>query len=68
MDMVRTGLPDMALRRFSTTFEAMLRCFVRTGAYDGVQAEGIEMGGYLAVVPQEQRIYDAHNAEFLLQR
>jgi len=58
----------MALRRFSTAFEGTLRCFVRTGAYDGVQAEGIEMGGYLAAVAQEQRIYDAHNAEFLLQR
>jgi polysaccharide biosynthesis protein PslH len=64
----RSGLPDLAVRRFSAAFTDKLRCFLRDGAYDAVQAEGIEMGGYLALVPPQQRIYDAHNAEFLLQR
>jgi glycosyltransferase involved in cell wall biosynthesis len=41
---------------------------VRAEQYDLVQAEGIEMAGYLAAVPAERRVYDAHNAEFLLQR
>jgi glycosyltransferase involved in cell wall biosynthesis len=45
-----------------------LRCFLQDEAYDAVQAEGIEMSGYLWDVPRRQRIYDAHNAEFLLQR
>jgi glycosyltransferase involved in cell wall biosynthesis len=68
LDLVRTQLPDMALRRFSTAFVDTLMCFVRAGVYDGVQAEGIEMAGYLGCVPPDLRIYDAHNAEFLLQR
>jgi glycosyltransferase involved in cell wall biosynthesis len=68
MDVARTGLPDMAQRRFSTAFLDMLRCFVRDGAYEAVQAEGIEMAGYLGCVPPTKRVYDAHNAEFLLQR
>jgi glycosyltransferase involved in cell wall biosynthesis len=67
-DLARSGLPDMALRRFSAAFMETLGCFLREGCYDGVQAEGIEMAGYLACVPPAQRIYDAHNAEFLLQR
>jgi glycosyltransferase involved in cell wall biosynthesis len=68
LDVARTGLPDMALRRFSAAFVGTLKCFLKEGAYDGVQAEGIEMAGYLAYVPEAKRIYDAHNAEFLLQR
>src|SRR5712691_1090946 len=64
----RTGLPDVAHRRVSRVFREKLRCFLRDGAYDAVQAEGIEMAGYLWEVPAAKRIYDAHNAEFLLQR
>jgi polysaccharide biosynthesis protein PslH len=45
-----------------------LRGFVAAGAYAAVQAEGIEMARYLYLIPPGQRIYDAHNAEFLLQR
>jgi glycosyltransferase involved in cell wall biosynthesis len=66
--MARTGLPDVAHRRVSRAFRDKLRCFVRDGHYDAVQAEGIEMAGYLWDVPTRQRVYDAHNAEFLLQR
>lgn len=68
IDMATTGLPDMALRLWSPAFEAALRCALDTAAYDAVQAEGIEMAGYLDAVPPGRRIYDAHNAEFLLQR
>jgi polysaccharide biosynthesis protein PslH len=67
-DLARTQLPDLALRLWSEDFMRTVRCFVQDGAYAGVQAEGIEMARYLAAVPQAQRIYDAHNAEFLLQR
>ncbi len=66
--MARTGLPDIAHRRMSRVFREKLRCFLRDRAYDAVQAEGIEMAGYLWFVPAAHRIYDAHNAEFLLQR
>jgi len=68
VDAGRTRLPDMALRRFSAAFKDTLACFLREGDYDAVQAEGIEMAGYLGCVPAAKRIYDAHNAEFLLQR
>src|SRR5207249_995058 len=68
LDLARSELPDMALRRFSSEFMATVRCFVRDGDYAAVQAEGIEMATYLDAVPPAQRIYDAHNAEFLLQR
>lgn len=56
--------PDMALRLWSSE----LACLIDPRAYDVVQAEGIEMARYLAAVPPEKRVYDAHNAEFLLQR
>jgi polysaccharide biosynthesis protein PslH len=68
LDLGRADLPDMAWRRWSTRFMEELRCFVQDGAYAAVQAEGIEMARYLYAVPPGQRIYDAHNAEFLLQR
>jgi glycosyltransferase involved in cell wall biosynthesis len=68
VDIARTGLPDIVLRRLSKAFREKLRCFLQDGTYDAVQAEGIEVSGYLWDVPARQRIYDAHNAEFLLQR
>ena len=64
MDMAFSGLPDLAQRLWSTD----LAKAVAEGTYDAVQAEGIEMARYLFEVPPAQRIYDAHNAEFLLQR
>jgi glycosyltransferase involved in cell wall biosynthesis len=63
-DMARSELPDMAQRLWSAEFAAKA---ARTG-YDAVQAEGIEMARYLACTPPERRVYDAHNAEFLLQQ
>ena len=56
-------LPDMAQRLWSSDMAKA----VREGTYVAVQAEGIEMARYLLEVPPERRIYDAHNAEFLLQ-
>ncbi|HEV7665061.1 MAG TPA: glycosyltransferase family 4 protein [Chloroflexota bacterium] len=63
-DILRSPWPDMAWRLWSPAFAAR----VRQQGYSAVQAEGIEMARYLSVVPREKRIYDAHNAEFLLQR
>jgi glycosyltransferase involved in cell wall biosynthesis len=68
IDMATTGLPDMGLRLWSPAFEQALWCTLDSAAYDAVQAEGIEMAGYVDAVPPARRIYDAHNAEFLLQR
>jgi glycosyltransferase involved in cell wall biosynthesis len=58
----------MAERLWSPEFMSTVCHFLQENAYDGVQAEGIEMARYLGAVPPERRIYDAHNAEFLLQR
>ncbi len=63
-DMARSDLPDIAHRLWFPSIADT----VRAGAYDAVQAEGIEMARYLFGVPPERRIYDAHNAEFLLQQ
>jgi polysaccharide biosynthesis protein PslH len=68
IDLAQTPWPDMAHRLWSLAFAQQVHCFVEDGAYDAVQAEGIEMARYLRVVAPGQRIYDAHNAEFLLQR
>jgi glycosyltransferase involved in cell wall biosynthesis len=68
MDLAQTALPDMARRLWSPEFAQQLGCFLSTGSYDAVQAEGIEMARYLRPVPPDRRVYDAHNAEFLLQR
>ncbi len=68
IDMATSRLPDMALRLWSPAFAQAVRCFLKDGGYDAVQAEGLEMAGYLNAAPPGLRIYDAHNAEFLLQR
>jgi len=68
LDVARSDLPDMAWRLWSPALLDTLRCWLEGERYGVVQAEGIEMARYLYAVPPAQRIYDAHNAEFLLQR
>jgi glycosyltransferase involved in cell wall biosynthesis len=68
LQQLRTTLPDVVERYASASFAARLRCAVAERDYVAVQAEGIEMAQYLSLVSPERRIYDAHNAEFLLQR
>jgi glycosyltransferase involved in cell wall biosynthesis len=59
-------LPDMAQRLWSPAFAGAVASMLATERYDAVQAEGIEMARYL---PRgTRRVYDAHNAEFMLQR
>jgi len=59
---------DVVERFASAAFREKVRSRLAEGSFDAVQAEGIEMAQYLDLVPPERRIYDAHNAEFLLQR
>jgi glycosyltransferase involved in cell wall biosynthesis len=66
-DLASSDLPDMAQRRWSRTFFDTVRCRIHEGRYTAVQAEGIEMARYLAAAPPAERVYDAHNAEFLVQ-
>src|SRR5262252_4065804 len=57
-DLARSGLPDMALRLWSPELAAEVQRAIQRTDYDAVQAEGIEMAGYLGLVPPEQRVYD----------
>jgi len=61
-------VPDVVARYASTAFGEKVARALAEHRFHAVQAEGIEMAQYLGLVPAEQRIYDAHNAEFLLQR
>lgn len=75
---VRTLLspqPDMARRLWSPEFAAALAEQLRASAFDFVHVEGIELAPYLPVIvrpaagrPRPLALYDAHNAEYLLQR
>jgi glycosyltransferase involved in cell wall biosynthesis len=67
-DIATSDLPDMAQRLWSPEFAQRVASQLRARAYDAVQSEGIEMARYLAMVPTDRRVYDAHNAEFLFQR
>lgn len=66
--MLRTGWPDMALRRWSPVFAAALRDLLREERYDVVEAEGIEMARYLPLAQGARTIFSDHNVEHLLQR
>jgi glycosyltransferase involved in cell wall biosynthesis len=68
LDVLRADWPDMALRQWSPEFLMQVRRALASEDYAVVQAEGIEMARYLAPVDPRRRVYDAHNAEFLLQR
>lgn len=66
--LVGSSRPDMAERLWSRSFQHCLADLLAHERYDAVQAEGIEMARYLAGVVGPARVYDAHNAEFALQR
>jgi sugar transferase (PEP-CTERM/EpsH1 system associated) len=64
--------PDMALRLWSPRFADRLAVWLRERDYDVIQIEGIEMARYgelaQSVAPGARRVFDDHNAEWLLQR
>jgi polysaccharide biosynthesis protein PslH len=68
LQLLDSGKVDIVARYASAAFREKLAAMLAQTRYDAVQAEGIEMAQYLDLVPPERRIYDAHNAEFLLQR
>lgn len=72
-DLVGTPLPDMARRLWSPAAANALASLTRDLRPDILQIEGIEMAPYFfalrdAGVSYGRAIYDAHNAETLLQR
>ncbi|MBI4769376.1 MAG: glycosyltransferase [Chloroflexi bacterium] len=80
-DRLRTLLsphPDLARRLWSPEFSRALADLPRDADFDVVHVEGLEMAPYLSLVRsqapppaaarQPQAIYDAHNAEHVIQR
>jgi glycosyltransferase involved in cell wall biosynthesis len=75
-------LPDMAWRLWSDAMMARVRSLCDQSTFDAIHIEGIEMARYVVqspkskVVsleskiqnPKSKIVYDAHNAEYLLQR
>jgi sugar transferase (PEP-CTERM/EpsH1 system associated) len=62
---------DLARRLWSPEFARTLAKAVQDGPADIVHIEGLEMAPYLAALmsgPRLRTLYDAHNAEHLLQR
>jgi glycosyltransferase involved in cell wall biosynthesis len=72
--LLASRLPDMAHRLWSDAFASALAELLSVRHYDVVQIEGIEMAPYARTVRQQTSergpriVYDAHNAEYLLQR
>jgi sugar transferase (PEP-CTERM/EpsH1 system associated) len=70
--MLTTRRPDMSWRLWSPAFNERLALRLREAAFDVVEIEGIEMAPYLPVIeaaqPKPMIIYDAHNAEWILQK
>ncbi|MCK6624789.1 MAG: glycosyltransferase [Anaerolineae bacterium] len=70
--MLTTSRPDMSLRLWSPELNNRLAAILRQQPFDVVEIEGIEMAPYLptleAAQPRPLIIYDAHNAEWILQK
>jgi sugar transferase (PEP-CTERM/EpsH1 system associated) len=71
-DMLRSKLPDMALRLASQEFSRELTEWLDRERFDVVQVEGIEMAPYIPVIQAVQPgaliVFDDHNCEYLLQQ
>lgn len=71
--MLFTRRPDMSWRLWSPIFNERLAHRLRDEAFDVVEIEGIEMAPYLSTIertvqPRPFIVYDAHNAEWILQK
>lgn len=70
--MLTTRRPDMSWRLWSPDFDQRLSRRLAEAPFEVVSIEAIEMSPYLptikAVQPRPKIIYDAHNAEWILQK
>jgi glycosyltransferase involved in cell wall biosynthesis len=71
--MLLTRRPDMSWRLWSPIFNERLAARLSQHPFDVVEIEGIEMTPYLPTItaasqPRPLIIYDAHNAEWILQK
>ncbi|MBL8132109.1 MAG: glycosyltransferase [Anaerolineae bacterium] len=71
-DLLLTREPDLARRLDSSEFVRRLTDLLQSRGFDLVQFEGLETASYAPIVrriqPTARIVYDAHNAEFALQR
>lgn len=71
-DLLLSRQPDIARRLESAAFRERLDALLTSHTFDLVQFEGLEMTPYLEQVrrrqPSARCCYDAHNAEYALQR
>lgn len=71
-DLLFSSQPDLARRLHSPELAERLCGLLAKTRFDLVQFEGLEMAAYLPLVrryqPEARLIYDAHNAEYALQR
>lgn len=68
---IGSPLPDLALRLRSSAFTQELKLVLGSVGPNVIQVEGLEMTAALADVPTAVSVdllYDAHNAEYLLQK
>lgn len=69
--LISSKQPDMAMRLYSPQFTAALETVLRSQKFDVVQIEGIELAWTIPTIRKEAPglpvVYDAHNAEALLQ-
>ncbi|MCB0197866.1 MAG: glycosyltransferase, partial [Anaerolineae bacterium] len=70
--MMTTSRPDMSWRLWSPVFAEKLTRYLDDHTFDVVEIEGIEMTPYLDIIkaaqPRPLIVYDAHNAEWILQK
>jgi sugar transferase (PEP-CTERM/EpsH1 system associated) len=70
--MLASSMPDMGWRLYSETMWHRVEELCREEKFDAIHVEGIEMAPYglhaLHLLPKARLVYDAHNAEYLLQR
>ena len=70
LDTLLSPWPDMGLRLWSPEFRQQLAAWLRDGAYDVIQVEGLELARYALNSDRGQGriVFDDHNAEYLLQK
>jgi polysaccharide biosynthesis protein PslH len=70
VDTLLSPWPDMGLRLWSPEFQRQLAVWLRDGAYDVIQVEGLELARYVLKSDKRQGriVFDDHNAEYLLQK
>jgi polysaccharide biosynthesis protein PslH len=71
-DLATSDLPDLARRLHSAEFRDRLTDLLRGEAFDLIQFEGLEVAAYALLARSIKSdipiVYDAHNAEFALQK